>query len=288
MQTKDILTISAGDALYPDIFMELKRPPSVIYARGNVQLLNNKHILGIVGSRRATSYGKEITKDLGQKVAANGAVILSGLAYGIDSIAHRAALDVGGRTIAVLPSGLNNVYPVAHTTLAAQILEHDGLLISEYWHDMAPAPYDFVERNRLIAALSKILLVTEAAHKSGTIHTIKYAQRLNVTIAAVPGNINSHMSKGVNRLFFEGAQPILESADLLSLLGLHEKIMKPKYEGQNPVQDTILRLLKFQPLSTNDLVEKSNLQTNIINVQLTMLEIKGVIQLSKGTKWKLT
>lgn len=108
---------------------------------------------------------------------------------------------MGGATIAVLPSGLNNVYPAAHQGLADRILQQGGLLLSEHDADMAPAKYHFVERNRLIAALCSVLLVTEAAHKSGTIHTVKFAQKLNKLIAAVPGNVTSPMSKGVNKLF---------------------------------------------------------------------------------------
>ncbi len=209
MQTEDIITISVGDPLYPAIFMHLRHPPPQFYAQGNANLLIQKPMLGIVGSRRATPYGKEVTLDLSYKLASCGAVIVSGLAFEVDSIAHRGALDAGGKTIAVLPGSLDNIYPQAHYGLAQEILKQNGLLISEHRQHI-PAPYDFVERNRLIAALSQVLLVTEAADKSGTFHTVKYAQKLNKDIAVVPGNITSPMSNGVNRLFFEGAQPILD------------------------------------------------------------------------------
>lgn len=288
MQESNIITISATDTLYPEIFMQLTRPPSMIYAQGNLTLLQSKHILGIVGTRRATGYGREVTIDLSRKLAANGAVILSGLAHGIDSIAHQAALDAGGSTIAVLPSGLSNIYPASHTGLAHQILRRNGLLLSEYEPSMWPAKYHFVERNRLIAALSNVVLITEAAYKSGTFHTVKFAQKLNKTIAVVPGNINNPMSKGVNKLFFEGAQPILESADLFPLLGLNEKIIKPSYKAVNHFESAIVALLQREPRSSEQLVIHSNLDVSTINIHLTILEIKGVIEQVSGSKWKLT
>jgi DNA processing protein len=286
MQHKDIITISVTDAVYPSIFMQLDRPPNTIYALGNLKLLKSQYIVAIVGTRRTTNYGREITLEISKSVAANGGVILSGLAYGIDSIAHRGALKVKGKTIAVVPSGLGNIYPVAHTKLAREILNNDGLLLSEIEFLESPKKYHFVERNRLIAALCKVLLVTEAAHKSGTFHTVKFAQKLNKTIAAVPGNINSPMSKGVNRLFFEGAQPILESADLLSLLGLNEEIIKPKYVAANQFERTIISLLEEKPLSSDTIIKYSEFEISSLNVHLTMLEIKGII-IRTGGLWRL-
>lgn len=288
MQKEDIITISATDAEFPPIFMELKQPPAEIHALGDINLLQSSPIVSIVGTRRSTSYGKEVTSKLSECLALHDVTIVSGLAYGIDSIAHTSTLNAGGKTIAVLPSGLLNIYPANHQKLAQRIVESGGLLISEHPHSHSPMPYHFVERNRLIAALCNVLLVTEAAHQSGTIHTVRYAEKLNKTIAAVPGNITSPMSKGVNKLIFDGAQPILEPADLLSLLNINEKTIKPKYEAKNPDELTIINLLREGSLSTDGLLEESELSLQTINFNLTMLEINGVIKREKGNTWQLS
>lgn len=287
MQTYDIKNISVNDPCWPKSFRYLKDVPRQLYIQGNINLLTTtKPCLGVVGTRKATPYGKQVTSNLVRPAAASGAVIVSGLAYGIDTVAHQATLDANGATIAVLPTDLRNISPAGNRNLAQSILDHDGLLISEYGPGQT-AKYNFIKRNRLIAALCETLLVTEATHQSGVFHTVTYAKELHKTIAGVPGNIDSPQSEGVNQLLFDGAQIILNHHDLLTLLRLNEKSMKTFFQPQNPVQQSLFDLLKEQPANTNALIERSNYSAHIIQAELTILELNDAIEQTASSKWRL-
>lgn len=290
MQKQNIKTISIADSDYPVEFTELVQPVNEFHAIGNLSLLRQRPRVAIIGSRRVTSYGRQVTLDLSRAAAKAGATIVSGLALGIDGLAHSGALQIGGQCIAVLPSSLHKIYPATNASLARQILNSNGLLISEYSQLKPPMKYCFIERNRLIAALADVILVTEAAVNSGSLHTVQFGLELGKTIAAVPGNITSAMSVGANHLFKDGAVPIFSDSDLLALLGVNEDLIKRSYRPEDAYEAAILDLLGSDEtieLSIEELLAKSPLSVSDFNVSMTMLEIKGVIQRTTNNKWRL-
>ncbi len=201
-------------------FEGLAQQPRTLHVAGeDLEALLTKPRIGVVGTRTPTSYGIAVTKMLVTELTKQGIVVVSGLALGIDSIAHQACLEVGGQTIAVLPSGLGNIYPRSHQKLAKQIVENEGTLVSEYEHSETPYKHYFIARNRIIAALSDGLLVIEAAEKSGSLHTADFALELGKPVFAVPGNITSPLSAGCNELIRNGAVPVTSVQDIFEELG---------------------------------------------------------------------
>jgi DNA processing protein len=287
MQNSHIKTISRNDPDFPQAFSGLAQPITELYAVGNISLLHASPRLGIVGSRKITNYGKEVTTDMARAAARAGVTIVSGLAFGVDSVAHTAALDVGGNTIAVLPCGIQNIYPASHSGLAQRILDNNGLLISEEIPKLQPMKHHFIRRNRLIAALSDTLLVTEAGEKSGSRHTVDFAIEMFKTIATVPGNITSPMSIGTNKLILEGAELVFSTSDLLTILGVNEKLIKPQYSGENEHEKAIIKALSEGKLSTESLAQLSTLEVSIFNTHLTILELKGVVEQLGPNTWRL-
>lgn len=289
MQKISIENISANSELFPERLKHLPQPVSRLYASGNTSLPNSrKPTLGIVGARKVTSYGRAVTAELATEAARRGVIIVSGLALGVDSIAHKAAVEARGATIAVLPSGLEKIYPASHHQLANQIVDCNGLLVSEYGADFMPYAHSFIERNRIIAALSDVLLVTEAAERSGSLHTARFALEMGKTVAAVPGNITSPMSRGTNNLLRSGAAPILSVSDILDLFEISdENRRQSRYQAENETEAAIIELLSREARSGHELLVESGLEAAVFQTQLTMLEIKGVIEPSGNNMWRL-
>jgi DNA processing protein len=283
--SKETFTITGTDL--PRKIPELAQVPELLYSKGDQSLLTEKRgaIVGIVGARKTTAYGREVTNDIARKLAQAGVTVVSGLALGVDSIAHRACVENNSPTIAVLPCGIETVYPAAHKNLAQQILEKGGALISEYLGSTLPAKWQFIERNRLIAALSDILIIPEAAEKSGSLHTARFALELGVTIMAVPGPINSPYSTGTNRLIQSGAIPLLDPQDVLDELGI-KPVDVPAYLPENEIEAKILEHISTSSTPSDELLRATGLDAPIFQTHLTMLEIKGVIQASSGC-WKI-
>jgi DNA processing protein len=289
MQKEDIKTISKNDRSFPPEFELLKKPAKQFYAAGNTELLAKRPRVGIVGSRRMTPYGREVARDMARAAARAGVTVVSGLAFGIDAAAHFGALSVNGPNIAVLPGSLTKVYPASHQGLAREIIAKNGLLISEYDSDIQPMRHFFIERNRLIAALSDVLLIVEAGSKSGTQHTVDAALGVSGQIAAVPGNITSPMSIGPNQLLRDGRTDIAAVTsvdDLLFMLGVHENKIKPQHQAENNYEAAILKALAGQPLTTDQLTQAAQLEISTLNIHLTMLEIKGTVE-RLHNKWRL-
>lgn len=244
--------------------------------------------VAIVGSRKTSAYGKGITEQLARDLAQRGVVIVSGLALGTDSIAHKATLDAGGKTIAVLPSGLERVYPSSHRQLAKHIVEQGGALISEHEHDFQPFPYSFVERNRIVSGISDAVLVTEAAKKSGTLTTANFAQEQGRPLFAVPGNITSPTSEGANMLIANGATLTTSAADILRALDIQpSKQQKILPVGGTPAEQLIIDLLAEGVHETDILISRSRLSAADINQAFTMLEINGVAKKVDANHWQL-
>lgn len=200
--------ISYFDDIYPPQLREIYRPPLVLFAQGNLQLLQ-KEIVAIVGSRTPTEYSREVIQKIVPKLTKDNWVIASGLAKGVDGLAHQAALEAGAGTIAVVGNGLNYYYPIQNRNLQEKILKK-GLLLSEYLPDTPPRPFRFPERNRIIAGLSQNLIVTEAKKHSGSLITANLALDDNRNIYAVPGPVSSPLSVGPNELIAAGATPIVD------------------------------------------------------------------------------
>lgn len=244
--------------------------------------------IAIVGSRKITPYGRGVTENLAAALASKGVVIVSGLALGVDSVAHQACLRAGGQTIAVLPSGLDKIYPSTHTNLARDIVKQGGALITEYEDGAVPYPSNFLERNRIIAALSDGVLVTEAAIRSGSLNTANHALQLGKPVFAVPGNITSPLSAGCNNLIKAGATPVTSVEDILNALEWLDLSAKPKkVTGSTDEEVIIINLLEQGISDGSELLIKSELEASRFNQALTMLEITGRVRPTGANHWSL-
>ncbi len=244
--------------------------------------------IAIVGSRKVTAYGRSVTNQLAGELAKAGVVVVSGLALGIDGIAHRAALDAGGLTIAVLAGGLDKIYPSNHEQLAKQIVGQGGALISEYPVGVPSLRYNFIERNRIVSGLSSAVLITEAAEKSGTLHTATFALEQGREVLAVPGNITSPQSAGTNRLIKSGATPVTCVEDVFRALGIQSPTkLRLRPRGATPEEQAIIDLLVAGESDGIVLLEKSALEVVRFNQSLTMLEITGKVRSLGANRWSL-
>lgn len=270
----------------------LAQPVKELYYLGDEFLsLLEKPLVAIVGSRKVSPYGRLVTQKFASELANRGMVIVSGLALGVDSIAHDAALKANGRTIAVLPSGLGKIYPASHTNLARQIIQKGGALVSEYPTTAEnPQKYQFIARNRIIAALSRAVIITEAASKSGSLHTAEFALEQGIEIMAVPGNITSPTSEGANNLIKVGATPVTTTEDILDALHIaHDQAHRhtEKAAFTNPVQADIYKLLQKNNLNEDALMGCLSWSSAEINQALSLLELNGYI-CKAGSSWQRT
>jgi len=272
----------------PEKLRNIPQPPRQLYVLGDVNELLGRPCVTVVGSRKVSAYGRAVTLRLAGELAKSGIVIISGLAIGVDSLAHQAALEAGGLTIAVLPSGVENVYPPSHHGLAKQILQQGGALISEYPAGEIAYKDHFIARNRIASGLGDALLITEAAEKSGTLHTANFALEQGRPVLAVPGNITSPTSAGTNNLIKTGATPVTSVRDIFHALGLEateERREAPR--SGNPHEQALLDLL-FSGLSDGaEILEQSGLEVRLYNQALTMLEIRGQIRPLGNNRWAL-
>lgn len=282
---KEIVVLTPYSKNYPENLKNIEQPPFTLFCKGDVSLLNSEGI-AVVGTRSPTSYGKIITEKFCKGLVENDFTIISGLAYGVDSISHQTALQNNGKTIAVLGGGFNNIYPSANENLAKRIVEK-GLLISEYNPSFKPTIYSFPFRNRIIAALSKGVLITEAGEKSGSLHTKEFALEMGKEIFAVPGNITSSMSKGTNRLIrtAQGAC-VLSYEDIVCVF--HQKVItssKSEYKQVGIEEGLILNILEKEEKSFEELQTEIGLQTSKLNSMLIMMQIKGLIKQTPGNSY---
>ena len=278
----EISFVSILDDDYPQLLKEIYTPPVILYYKGTIpQSLS----VSIVGSRMPTDYGRSITREIAYDLAASGLVITSGLALGIDSIAHEAALSANGITVAVLGCGLDQIYPPRHRHLAERILE-TGAIISEYPPGVPPYRQNFPARNRIISGLSAGLVVTEAGEGSGSLITARNALEQNREVYAVPGAVYNRNSYGPNSLIKLGAVPITSANDILSELGV-SRIEKTELNPRNEEEKLIFEILSAEPKHIDEIIKVSNKTHREISSALTLLEISGKIKHLGGMVYKL-
>lgn len=285
-----IKKLKLGSQGFPEPLRRISSPPAQIYATGApLDKLMRRPRVAIIGTRRITPYGRHVTADLAARLAEQGLVIISGLALGADSVAHRAALEAGGLCVAVLPGPLDNILPVANRYLAKRILGSGGALISEYGPGTVPQRQYFIARNRLVSGLADVVLITEAPEKSGTLHTADFALDQGKDILAVPGSITGANSTGANNLIKSGHAGLATSyKDILHLLGLtgHDTPAR-KAVGRNAQEQALLDLMLDGVSDGQDLLERSGLGTSRFNQALTMLEIGGMVRPLGANHWTL-
>lgn len=277
----DIRFICSFESSYPKILKEINYKPLVIFYKGDLSILENKS-LSVVGSRKHSSYGERVINEILPVLSGLDINITSGLAMGIDSLAHRKALEKNIKTVAVLGSGLDkkSFYPRQNVLLAKNILNSGGLIISEFPPQTPPLKQNFPRRNRLISGLSQATLIIEAKEKSGSLITAGYALDQNRDILVIPANIFSEFSKGSNKLISKGAIPINSGVDLLEYFGLDSKlkIKKTSFIPENKNEELIYQIInKYGEISSDEISLISQLDTGLINSTLSILEIKEVL-----------
>ncbi|MBQ8615737.1 MAG: DNA-processing protein DprA [Clostridia bacterium] len=275
-QKDNIETVTFYNPNYPFILKEISSPPLCLYCKGDITLLNS-FCVGVVGTRTPTDYGIQVTKQYCKALANVQVTVVSGMATGIDSVAHKTALENNGKTIAVLAGGLNHIYPATNYNLANTLMENN-LIITEYPPNTKPLSYYFPVRNRIIAGLSKGVLVPEMGEKSGAMHTINYALEFNRDIFVVPGRINSPMSKGANKLIknLQGCITI-SPEDILDCYHLNKTQEKNNIKQLDINSQMILNFIESEKHTYQEILDFTKLSANELNTLLIMLEMEGLL-----------
>lgn len=289
VMTAKIRRVKLGSPSYPAKLSTIPRPPRQLHYLGQISSdLSKQPCVAVIGSRRVSQYGRHVTDMLVRELSRQGIIVVSGLALGVDAIAHKSAIDANGRTVAILPCGLDRIYPSSNRLLAQQILERGGVLISEYAAGTEPRKEHFIARNRIVSGLSAGILITEAAEKSGTLHTANFGLEQGREVMAVPGNITSPLSAGTNQLIKTGATPVTSVDDVLRCLKVEGRTgEQQELVADNEQEFRILDLLRKGCSEGNDLLIQSGLEPSLFNQTLTMLEISGRIKAGGNNSWLL-
>ncbi|WP_084478071.1 DNA-processing protein DprA [Fervidicella metallireducens] len=282
LKNKEIEFIFYNDVNYPEILKEIANPPIGFFKKGNIPDLSNS--IAIVGARKASDYGKTTAYNIAYELAKRDITIISGMARGIDTSAHKGAIDANGNTIAVLGSGFDNIYPAENYGLSETISEH-GCLITEYLPNVKPLSYNFPERNRIISGLAQKILVIEAGERSGSLITAGFALEQGKDVFAVPGNIFSPYSKGTNNLIKDGAKLISNIEDILEEYNLKKEDYKIK--NLDEVEKEIVNILKSGAVSLEYLIENINYEMKLTLSTLSKLECKKIIKKTYGNYYIL-
>ncbi len=281
-----INNISSSTPVFPERLRNIPSAPKELYYLGNISL--DAPVVSIIGTRKPTPYGSAVTFEIAEKLASRGVVIVSGLALGIDGIAHQGALKARGRTIAVQGNGLDMITPRTHRQLAIDILECNGGIISEHPPGTPASHYSFVVRNRLVSGLCDALIVTEAATKSGTMNTVMHALEQGREVFAVPGNITSPMSAGCNRLIEQGATPIVDIDAFIERIAPKQALLSsPLLQAYSEDEKCILELISNGISDGDQIAVQSGLKPEVFQRTMTMLELSGAISPLGANQWKL-
>jgi len=286
MHKEEIQVLTWTDPAYPERLRQIGQSPFVLFVKGSL-LDEDLWGVAVVGTRRYSSYGRQVAETITMTLALSGVTIISGLARGIDGIAHRQALEAGGRTLAVLGSGLDQVYPPEHRHLAERI-SRQGALISDYPPGTPPDGCNFPPRNRIISGLSRVILVIEAGIKSGALITANYAAEQGKEVFAVPGRITSPTSRGTNLLIKQGAHPLLDAQDVLDLLNMELVEMQQvirKSLPVNPQEALLYNAVGDEPLHVDELSARTHLPIEEVTATLALMELKGMVRKTFGMKY---
>jgi DNA processing protein len=279
IQSKGIKVLTWLDEAYPQRLKEIEQPPPVLYLRGELSP-EDAWAVAIVGTRRVTPYGRQVTEEIASFLAANGVTVVSGLARGVDALAHNAALKAGGRTLAVLGSGVDRIYPPENRAIAEQIFER-GAVLSDYAPGTPPESSNFPPRNRIISGLSMGVVVIEAGETSGALITAEFAAEQGREIFAVPGNILAPQSKGTNKLIQQGALPLLSASDIMQALNLTRVGQHKAAQKALPADDVEAKLLTAmgeEPLHVDEIRNQTGLPVEKVSATLVMMELKGMVR----------
>lgn len=289
VQTAGISLLTWDSPEYPDYLREIPTPPPLLYMQGELREAD-RWAVAVVGTRKLTVYGRQVTHDLVAGLVRHNITIVSGLARGIDAVAHKTAVELGGRTIAVIGSGLDAIYPTENQQLARAISSGHGAVLSEYGLGVQPEAKNFPPRNRIISGLSLGVLIVEAGERSGALITTNFAAEQNRDVFAVPGNINSPASKGTNRLIQQGARLVMSVEDILEELNVHMVAEHTAVQMALPETAEEVALyahLSAQPVHIDDLSRASSLPTALVSSTLTIMELKGMVQQVGGMNYIL-
>ncbi|MCF7906989.1 DNA-processing protein DprA [Patescibacteria group bacterium] len=270
--------INIEDQNYPVLLKEITKPPQELYFEGELKK-KEKCALAVVGTRKISDYGRRVTEYFVKVLAQSGVTIVSGLALGVDGLAHKTTLREKGRTIAVLGSGLNQIYPRIHQNLAQNIVKNQGAVVSEYDPEMNPSKITFPARNRIIAGLSLGTLIIEAPEKSGALITAQETIKEGRKLFVVPARIYDRNSKGSNILLRKGAEAVIEPKEVLRVLGLKEQVLKKEQEKElSSEQSRLLEFLRENSVSIDFLIEKTDWPAQKIAGLLIEMELKGLVK----------
>jgi DNA processing protein len=281
LEREHIKIITQKDDDYPKILLQIYDPPVALFVRGTLK--KEEPSIAVVGSRKNTVYGKQVVDEIVGELSRNGITIISGLALGIDALAHKTTLQNNGRTIAVLGGGIDNrtIAPRYNAFMAKEIIEKGGAVISEYPPETQPTRFTFPQRNRIIAGLALGTLVIEAGEKSGTLITAQCALDSNRDVFAVPNNIFHPSAKGTNNLLKFGAKIVTSANDILETLNISEftrQVVAREIIPDSPTEAKILLYLSKEPIHIDVITQKSTLQSHIVSSTLTLMEMKGKVK----------
>lgn len=287
LKHKKALFIALCDKEYPKLLKEIENPPIVLYVKGDISKIDFDRTIGIVGTRKITNYGREVTAIFSTELSQAGFTIVSGLAMGVDAAAAWSAIDSGGKTIAVLGNGIDLCFPSSNEKLYDKILDKNGIIISEFPLGQSPSMGSFPSRNRIIAGLSMGVLVTEGAKDSGSLITADYAFKFKRKVFAIPGPITSSLSVAPLKLIEKGARLVVSADDICRVLEVESTKLKSTSQSSRFINLTkdelkILQILENEPLHFDEIVRKLNLDSSKAGIMLSMMEIKGLIKNSNS------
>ncbi|MGB0385367.1 MAG: DNA-processing protein DprA [Ardenticatenaceae bacterium] len=288
IEQHDVTVLTWHDPNYPNLLREIPAPPPVLYVRGELTS-DDEWGVAIVGTRKMSAYGRRVTETLATGLAEAGLTIISGLALGVDGMAHHCALQAGGRTIAVLANGLDRPYPAKNRKMAEAIVaQQKGALISDYPIGTPPEAKNFPPRNRIISGLSLGVVIVEAAERSGALITARYAADQNRELMAVPGSIFSRTSKGTNKLIVDGATPAISVEAVLQALDIQmvepQKVVR-QIIATTPIEERVLKELNNEPLQIDKIGQRCGLTSAELSSTLALLELKGLVRQVGGMSY---
>ncbi|MBC8061672.1 MAG: DNA-protecting protein DprA [Clostridiaceae bacterium] len=285
IEEKSIKVVNFNDEKYPKNLKILEDAPFLIFYKGEIEKLNFGYNISIIGSRNCTNYGLSVTKIISKALAEHNIPVISGMAKGIDAQAHKSTIESGGYTCAVLGCGVDVIYPKENAKIYKEILEN-GCVISEFMPGTTPISFNFPIRNRIISALSEIIIVVEAGTKSGSLITVRLALDQGKNVMTVPGSIFSEQSKGTNQLIKDGAEPILSVQDIFSFAGLNlietNTKIKNKEDNLNKLECKLNNIINNNPIHIDDIIKISNIDIKRVYELLFEMQFKNEILCLSG------